>query len=230
MPIGNLAEFSIFWKGPRPAVCAHCNLAASATMASQFPLTPIAFPKVHLDHSEAVFVQVWQCSHCSKGTAFLVSYTESEDVRRDPAEVTPLWPVPLPRELDQTVPGEVRDRFAEGSLCENAGALRGAAAMYRACVEELVKERGATGRHLYDKIENLRTSLGNDLVDALHEARMLGNDSVHDGLIYSVDEVADVAELIVEATEVLYVQPARRTAMQQARQQRRDAFKAISTP
>ncbi|TDC00700.1 DUF4145 domain-containing protein [Nonomuraea longispora] len=118
----------------------------------------------------------------------------------------------------------------EGSRCENVGAYRGAAAMYRATIEELVKERGATGKSLYDKIENLKPSLGDDLVTDLHEARMLGNDSVHDGLLYSAEEVGDVAELIIEMTEILYVQPARKAKMRQERQKRRAAAKVVTTP
>lgn len=37
---------------------------------------------------------------------------------------------------------------------------------------------------------------------------MLGNDSVHKGLEYAPDEVADIAGLIEEAALVWYVQPA----------------------
>ncbi|MEU4511806.1 DUF4145 domain-containing protein [Nonomuraea wenchangensis] len=141
-----------------------------------------------------------------------------------------LWPIPEARQLDPVVPEGVRDRFAEGSRCENAGAYRGAAAMYRAAVEELVHERGAVGRTLYDRIEALRSSLDQELITDLHEARMLGNDSVHDGLTYSADEVADVADLIIEMTEILYVHPARKARMRQERQQRRAAARATTVP
>ncbi|QXJ24047.1 DUF4145 domain-containing protein [Actinomadura graeca] len=107
-----------------------------------------------------------------------------------------------------------------------AGALRAAGVMYRAVVEELVKERGGTGKDLYAKIENLKVKgLDGDLVDDLHEARMLGNDSIHAGLIYSAEEVADIANLIEEATITLYVQPEERRRMRHARKARRDAVK-----
>ncbi len=98
--------------------------------------------------------------------------------------------------------------------------------MYRAAIEELCKDQGATKYSLYEKIDELSGRLGPDLIDDLHEARMLGNDSVHQGLIYSVDEVADVAELIIEIAEHLYVQPARKAAMRQSRAQRRAAANA----
>ncbi|MDX3540157.1 hypothetical protein PV721_38815, partial [Streptomyces sp. MB09-01] len=47
----------------------------------------------------------------------------------------------------------------------------------------------------------------------LHEARMVGNDSLHDGLCYSLDELADVAELV---TEVVYVPVAGHVELREA--------------
>jgi hypothetical protein len=46
---------------------------------------------------------------------------------------------------------------------------------------------------------------------------MLGNDSIHAGLTYTAEEVADVAEPIDEAVLVLYVQHEQKRAMQEVR-------------
>ena len=54
---------------------------------------------------------------------------------------------------------------------------------------------------------------------------MLGNDSIHAGITYSEQEVADVAGLIEEAVLVLYVQPEQKRAMREARKARRTANK-----
>jgi hypothetical protein len=62
--------------------------------------------------------------------------------------------------LDEAAPQEVRDLFSEGTRCQEAGALRAAAAMYRAAVEELCKDRGATGRNLKEKIADLTNKGG----------------------------------------------------------------------
>ncbi|MFD5921729.1 DUF4145 domain-containing protein [Kitasatospora sp. NPDC058201] len=99
------------------------------------------------------------------------------------------------------------------------------AAMYRAAVEELCKDRGAEGPNLFKKIEDLvNRGVSREIVDDLHEARFLGNWSLHDGLEFSAEEVGDVAELITEAVHVLYVQPEERRAMRNARNARRDPF------
>lgn len=108
----------------------------------------------------------------------------------------------------------------------SGAAYRGAIAMYRAAVEELCKERGATSHKLYDKIEGLRGQLDEDLIVDLHEARMLGNDSVHDGLTYSPEEVANIAEM----AQTLYIEPAKKAAMREARKQRREAYKNGESP
>ncbi|MFF5393441.1 DUF4145 domain-containing protein [Streptomyces sp. NPDC013012] len=125
--------------------------------------------------------------------------------------------------LDPAAPQEVRDLFSEGTRCQEAGALRAAAAMYRAAVEELCKERGATGRNLKDKIADLaHKGVPAEVVRDLDEARTLGNWSLHDGLAFSYAEVDDVASLIQEAVFIVYVQPEQRAALRTVRQQRRD--------
>lgn len=97
--------------------------------------------------------------------------------------------------------------------------------MYRAAVEEITREQEAVGGNLYNKIESLRGRLADELVDDLHEARMLGNDSIHAGITYSEEEVEDVAQLIEEAVLALYVQPEQKRAMRDARKARRSAAK-----
>ncbi|MGW5132358.1 DUF4145 domain-containing protein [Streptomyces sp. NPDC004135] len=133
-------------------------------------------------------------------------------------------PAPQARLLDTSIPDTVRSIFQEGTTAEQAGALRAAAAMYRATVEELCADKGATGPNLKAKIANLKDfGLASDLIDDLDEARLLGNWSLHQGVTFSSDEVSDVAALIEEALFEVYVQPAQRQAMRAARRARRDA-------
>jgi hypothetical protein len=119
-------------------------------------------------------------------------------------------------------PDAMRSLYREASRAESVGALRGAAALYRASVEELVADQNAQGATLYDRVEALvGEGVDDDLVRDLHEARLLGNWSMHEGLEFSAEEVADVASLIADAVHTLYVQPAQREAMRQAREARR---------
>ncbi|WP_240436938.1 DUF4145 domain-containing protein [Streptomyces sporangiiformans] len=129
-----------------------------------------------------------------------------------------------PRELDMYVPEKIRSLYSEASQAEEAGALRAAAVMYRAAVEEICVDKGAQGANLKKKIEDLKNrGVSDDLVGDLDEARFLGNWSIHQGVEFSREEIADVAALIDDACFEIYVQPAERQQMRDARKRRRDA-------
>lgn len=181
----------------------------------------LAGPRAVRDYAS---LTILECLFCGD-TVVLVDRHERPDLTKSGDYIvsrTMVAPHPKPRTLDPAAPAEVCSMFEEASVCENAGAMRAAGVMYRAAVEALVVDQGATGPNLYKRIDSLRDrDLPADLADDLHEARMLGNDSIHDGLTYSAEEVADVAKLIEEAVLVLYVQPAEKDRMREQRRQRR---------
>jgi Domain of unknown function (DUF4145) len=172
----------------------------------------------------------WRCSFCMKTILELDLFAAAPDgagtatwQQREPAGRRMIWPVRSPRSLDESVPEKIRGLYEEASRSELAGALRNAAGGYRATVEEICEDQKAPPGTLYHRIEALaQAGLDQDIADAMHEARALGNYSLHDGLEFSSDEVEDVAELIDEIVYTLYVVPADRFAMKQARQRRRD--------
>lgn len=222
--------------------CPNCKHGSAFQRSRRLRVWPTAYlygqanaggpPEAHV----WVDLNVYRCLHCDKTTTYREQWVilPAKDDGTEPElrliHREMVYPNPSPRELHETVPDGIRSLYGEASKCEQTGALRAAGVMYRAAVEELAKERGATGRDLYAKIEDLKTKgLDGDLVDDLHEARMLGNDSIHAGLTYSAEEVADVAGLIEEATVTLYVQPEQKRAMREARKQRRAAAKVSKT-
>lgn len=183
------------------------------------------------DDSMRTGLVVLECLHCHKTVILLETKVRfpSKDVGGIGEERTwrsMVWPAESPRALHESAPEAVRGLFAEASNCEKAKAFRAAGVMYRSAVEELVKDQGATGRDLYSRIDSLNGRLPAELVEDLHEARMLGNDSIHAGITYSADEVEDIAKLIEEAVLVLYLQPEQKRAMRDARKARREAAKA----
>lgn len=208
-------------------VCPNCQLGSGFKRENVRRIWPSTFfyreTTPPSSDTEWVDEQVLVCLHCRKTVVLFDRYRkESNSSKGGLIERRLIYPEQAPRELHASVPAAVRSFYREASVSESAGALRGASVLYRAAVEELAKERGASGRTLYDRIEDLKTkSLAVEIVDDLHEARMLGNDSIHDGLEYSADEIADVAGLIEEATVQLYVQPAERLRMREARKTRR---------
>jgi hypothetical protein len=110
-----------------------------------------------------------------------------------------LYPAPPARRLleaDVKIPvlESVVEIYGEAATAAAAGALRAAAVMYRAAVEAICDAldvpttapmKNGSGEYtckLYDRIDELRSrSIDDDLVTDRHEARMMGNDSVHAG-------------------------------------------------
>ncbi|MDT0545610.1 DUF4145 domain-containing protein [Streptomyces lonegramiae] len=173
------------------------------------------------------------CDYCSANCLYLwevINPTEKDSkARYETIELTQVYPEPepQPRQISSDAPSLVREIFREAALAEAAGAYRLAGVGYRAVVEQIAKEQGATGSNLHNRITSLAAQgVPQNIVDAFHEARIVGNDAVHDGLAYSSEEIADIAELIDEAVFILYVQPAQRARMAAARAARRQAAKS----
>lgn len=146
--------------------------------------------------------------------------------------------VPGSRTLDSTVPSSVGDAYAEASQCQAIGAMRAAGAMYRMALELICDEQGvpragnnAEGKayaRLVNRVPDLEAKgLPHDLVQNMHEVRLVGNDSIHEGIAFSTDELDDVGSMIEEAAQVLWVQPAQREAMRAAREARRAGSSAL---
>ncbi|WP_240980894.1 MULTISPECIES: DUF4145 domain-containing protein [Streptomyces] len=167
------------------------------------------------------------CQLCGKTCVFLAYWGPDLSGWSDPPTAEELKRVKVrfvklmhpredPRTLHEAAPAKVRDLFHEGARCEAVGALRAAAGMYRTAVEELCRDKQAAGNNLFERIDGLAAQgVPAEIVADLHEARFLGNWSLHDGLSFSAEEVADVALLTEEAVMVVYVQPDERAAMRE---------------
>lgn len=104
------------------------------------------------------------------------------------------------------VPTEVREALEEAISCHAAGCFRATAIMVRRTLEELCKNRGATGPNLKERIKGLsgKVVLPTDLIDALDDLRLLGNDAAHiESQEYNAVGQAEVEVGIAVAKEVL---------------------------
>nr|ACS50137.1 hypothetical protein [Streptomyces hygroscopicus] len=192
--------------GPkRQAECPHCSNRVAISLRNlrwihPEPKTPGAMqrPGRHVEE------QVWSCDFCDMAVIELYSVIRfpmkgnkhiTDD--REQTLICRVWPEQEPRPHSQDAPDEIRDLFLEAGRAEAAAAFRLAGVGYRSVVEASCKERGAAGKSLHAVIGDLaRLDVPQSVIDGFHEARLLGNDSVHDGLEYAPDEIADVADLI----------------------------------
>jgi hypothetical protein len=214
---------------PETGVCPNCGFGSAFVQAHQVQVWPSA--KMNPDWADGEsreVLTVMRCLHCSKTATYLAQ--QNRHPRNEASGRTPVstfarlvHPAQSPRTLSEHVPEPVRSLFREASVSEAVGAARGAAGLYRAAVERLCDDQGIAPGVLYKRLEALKEKAIDDQVVAdLHEARLLGNFSLHDGVEFSAEEIADVADLIVEATTSLYVQPAERRRLRDARKQRRE--------
>ncbi|WP_162603945.1 DUF4145 domain-containing protein [Streptomyces sp. CS014] len=215
--------------------CPHCAHQATLTCTSHLELAGTR--ETNREPTVVRYLMTLKCHWCQKESVFLRiadfewhrinSNRHVEGITTKGLEQ--VWPKKTPRELAPEAPETVREVFAEGALAEAASAYRLAGIGYRAAVEQIVKERGTSGKNLRDRITSLKDlGASQEIVDAFHEARFVGNDAAHDALAYSAEEIADIAELIHEAVLVLYVQPAQRAKMAAQRAARRSAAKQPS--
>lgn len=166
-------------------------------------------------------IRVLACMLCSHTVTVMETREYDDKGAGTVLRVEMIHPKPQPRALHAAIPLPVRSLFAEGSLCEEYGLLRGAAGLYRAAVEAMCDDLGAEGPNLYARIGALGAKgVDAGLIENLHQARTLGNYSLHEGIEFSAEEVADVAELIEEAFVLLYVQPHERARLRKARKAR----------
>lgn len=79
------------------------------------------------------------------------------------------------------VPKSVRDSFEEVLDCHAASCFVAAAIMVRRTLEEICRDRGAKGNNLKQRIKDLESKiiLPNELIAAMNELRLLGNDAAH---------------------------------------------------
>lgn len=218
------------WGKQRPGRCPNPDHGADTSFAERDRrlVWPDISDNLVVPSGPCVFEVVLSCTYCRQSVVefeiFGDEHAHGDVLKVTPDEIILAWPKRAPRELDSSAPENVQSLYREASTAEFAGALRGAASLYRATVEELCRAQGATGGDLKKKINDLATKgVDQAIVGDLHEARLLGNWSIHEGLSFDAEEVADVADLIDEAVNILYVEPARRVAMRDARKARRDA-------
>ncbi|MCR4277887.1 MAG: DUF4145 domain-containing protein [Candidatus Berkelbacteria bacterium] len=81
----------------------------------------------------------------------------------------------------QEIPAEVLGAFDEAVLSHSVECYTAAAIMIRKTLEEICAERGATGVSLKKRLEALKATiiLPQELLDALDDLRLLGNDAAH---------------------------------------------------
>jgi hypothetical protein len=104
------------------------------------------------------------------------------------------------------VPNEVKAALEEAISRHASGCFRASAIMVRRTLEELCRDRGASGSNLKERLRSLASKvvLPQELLSALDDLRLLGNDAAHvDSQEYNSIGQAEVEAGIAVAKEIL---------------------------
>lgn len=129
------------------------------------------------------------------------------------------------RRLPDEAPELMASFFQEAGVCEAVGALRAAGGLYRSAAEAMLDSR-VTGRDIPAKVNQfvqlpeVDPSLAGELKATFTDARLVGREALHHGVDYSAQEIGELAELLCDAAEAVFAQPAQRQRRRQRQAQR----------
>lgn len=129
------------------------------------------------------------------------------------------------RRLPDEAPELMASFFQEAGVCEAVGALRAAGGLYRSAAEAMLDSR-VTGRDIPAKVNQfvqlpeVDPSLAGELKATFTDARLVGREALHHGVDYSAQEIGELAELLRDAAEAVFAQPAQRERRRQRQAQR----------
>ncbi|MFT3903849.1 MAG: DUF4145 domain-containing protein [Niabella sp.] len=108
-----------------------------------------------------------------KGHLFFIANSNREVMMTSPSET-----IPFDKE---NIPPKVLSTFEEAIKCHSNSCFIASAIMIRKTLEEICIDRGATGKNLFKKIEDLGSKIliPQELLSGMNELRLLGNDAAH---------------------------------------------------
>lgn len=89
---------------------------------------------------------------------------------------------PIKLDFDTTnIPENIRKTFEEALVCHSSGCYVASAIMVRRTLEEICEDKSAQGKNLKARLADLESKivLPKELLDAMDELRLLGNDAAH---------------------------------------------------
>jgi len=122
------------------------------------------------------------------------------------------WPLPA-ADLPKTVPGDIADSFAEAVRSLSGNCARAASVMARRTLEVIASNKGAKGKDLSQRLQNLAQNglLPPMLAEMAKEVRLVANVGAHYDPVQHVSrqDAWDLIEFVREVIKYLYEFPAK---------------------
>lgn len=99
-------------------------------------------------------------------------------------------------------PDNINEDLYEAQLCNAVGARKACVVMCRRALEQVCNEKGAVGRTLHNKIENLYQNgyISSDEFNLFNEIRFFGNYGAHPNNDLLGDVIEEDSSLVLEVT------------------------------
>ncbi|WP_111956532.1 DUF4145 domain-containing protein [Chryseobacterium lathyri] len=124
--------------------------------------------------SDKYYLGIRRCprNECN-GHLFFIMNNFSDLIFTSPSDTIP---------FDQeNIPSNIAEAFREAIICHSNNCFIASAIMIRKTLEEICEEREAEGKNLFVRLKDLGTKIliPKELIDAMDELRLLGNDATH---------------------------------------------------
>jgi hypothetical protein len=118
------------------------------------------------------------CHRCHE--AVMIQAEKALQSAHQPSAVVDYYPRRAPT-VDTFVPKDIAEDYLEAQRCFTAGAWHGCAVMARRCMHSVAEYFKATGKDLYEQIENLKTRqvITPVLSEQAQHVRVLGKHGAH---------------------------------------------------
>lgn len=152
--------------------CPHCSAVGVFPAASGGSYL-VNYPTGGGSQAVSIWLGVRFCPGNDCGRAVFMAAQQSRVLAAFP---------PLTIDFDSAnLPELVKSSLEEAIRCHASGCYRASALLIRRTLEEVCKDRGATGDNLKNRIADLKgkITLPNELFEAMDRLRLLGNDAAH---------------------------------------------------
>lgn len=184
-------------------MCPHCNTNSNFSLQ-----TTINGRFGSSKNNQACAFEIQQCQNCNG--LILIHFEKLGSQSKEILVYPSLSPI-----LDSSIQQLAASDYIEGIKCFYINANKAAATMFRRSLQQIMIDKGASGKRLVDQINDLRNKriITDDLADWANEIRFLGNDGAHpvdDGLDeIDSEEINQIIEFINGLFQYIYVMPAK---------------------
>jgi hypothetical protein len=192
-------------------VCPHCSVNSHFTTTQAYN-----FSRGASDFGERALLL--RCDNCQLPVAGIAINALSDEVQE-------YWPITTAGIEFPDVPIHIVNVAKEAHSCLIVSAPRAAAAMSRAAVEAVAKDKGVSAKNLEKKIDALEAQgyISEAMKEAAHEIRFAGNEAAHADIAQeaiSVEDAQEIVTLMDAILERVYQEPARVARVRQRRAER----------